>query len=391
MTVRAGTETTEVACDPSGPPLLAVCKTLSDQHAGRISLCKVVSGTITPDLVLVNPRTRAEERLHVLEVLRGHETTPVPDAVAGDFLAVPRLAGTKTGDTLAPKGSPVTVVLPDPEPAALSMAVKPASRADEDKLMSAIQRLAEEDPSLTVVRVDETHQTVLGIAGEVHLAVTCERLSRKYSVTVEREEVLIPYRETISGSADAEGRYKKQTGGHGQFAVVHLKVEPLERGEGFQFRDEVVGGAIPRQYIPAVEKGVLEAMEQGGVNGFPVVDIAVTCDDGKFHSVDSSEMSFKMAGALALREAMEKAGPVVLEPISKLEVTVPSELQGDVLGDLHSRRGRVQGTDTSEAGYQTVVALVPTASLARYAIDLRAISGGRGRFRVSHDHYDQKP
>ncbi|HXQ19238.1 MAG TPA: elongation factor G [Acidimicrobiales bacterium] len=391
MSVRAGNETTEVAPDPNGPPLLAVCKTLSDQHAGRISLCKVVSGTITPDLVLVNPRTRAEERLHVLEVLRGHETSAVRDAVAGDFLAVPRLAGTKTGDTLAPKGSPVVVVLPEPEPASLAVAVRPASRADEDKLMSAIQRLAEEDPSLTVTRVDETHQTVLGVAGEVHLAVTCERLSRKYGVTVEREEVLVAYRETITSSAEAEGRYKKQTGGHGQFAVAHLRVEPLERGEGFQFRDEVVGGSVPRQYIPAVEKGVLEAMEQGGVNGFPVVDLAVTLDDGKFHSVDSSEMSFKMAGGMALRAAMEKAGPIVLEPISRLEVSVPSELQGDVLGDLHSRRGRVQGTDPGENGYQTIVALVPTASLARYAIDLRAISGGRGRFRAAHDHYDQKP
>jgi elongation factor G len=389
--VRAGTETTEVSCDPNGPPLLAVCKTLSDQHAGRISLCKVVSGTITPDLVLVNPRTRAEERLHVLETLRGHETTPVRDAVAGDFLAVPRLNGTKTGDTLAPKGSPVVVSLPAPEAPALSVAVRPASRADEDKLMSAIHRLAEEDPSLTVTRVDETHQTVLGVAGEVHLAVTVERLSRKYGVTVEREEVLIPYRETITGDAEAEGRYKKQTGGHGQFAVVHLRVQPLERGEGFEFRDEVVGGAIPRQYIPAVEKGVREAMDQGGLNGFPVVDVAITCDDGKFHAVDSSEMSFKMAAGMALRAAMEKAGPIILEPISRLEVTVPSELQGDVLGDLHSRRGRVQGTDTADDGHQTIVALVPTASLARYAIDLRAISGGRGRFRTAHDHYDTKP
>jgi len=389
--VRAGTETTEVAPDPDGPPLLAVCKTLSDQHAGRISLCKVVSGTITPDLVLVNPRTRAEERLHVLETLRGHETTPVRDAVAGDFLAVPRLNGTKTGDTLAPKGSPVVVSLPAPEAPALSVAVRPASRADEDKLMSAIQRLAEEDPSLTVTRVDETHQTVLGVAGEVHLAVTVERLSRKYGVTVEREDVLIPYRETITGDAEAEGRYKKQTGGHGQFAVVHLRVQPLERGEGFEFRDAVVGGAIPRQYIPAVEKGVREAMDQGGLNGFPVVDVAITCDDGKFHAVDSSEMSFKMAAGMALRAAMEKAGPIILEPISRLEVTVPSELQGDVLGDLHSRRGRVQGTDTADDGHQTIVALVPTASLARYAIDLRAISGGRGRFRTAHDHYDTKP
>jgi elongation factor G len=388
--VQAGDTVSEISCDPAGPPLLSVCKTLSDQHAGRLSLCKVISGTIRPDVVLVNTRTRTEERLHVLESLRGHTTGQVTEAVAGDFVAVPRLVGTKTGDTLAPKGQPVSFSLPDPDPPALQAAVKPTSRADEDKLMTSLQRLAEEDPSLTVHRVDETHQTVLGTAGEVHLSITLERLTRKFGVNVEREEVVVPYRETITKPAEAEGRYKKQTGGHGQFGVAHLRVEPLPRGEGFQFRDEVVGGAIPRQYIPAVEKGVLEAMEQGGPSGFPVVDVAVTCDDGKFHSVDSSEMSFKMAGAMAFKEALEKAGPVVLEPISQLQVTVPAELQGDVLGDLSSKRGRVQGTESSD-GLQTITALVPTAELSRYAIDLRAITGGRGRFRVQHDHYDVKP
>jgi len=388
--VLAGDTTAEVPCDPAGPPLLAVCKTLSDQHAGRISLCKVVSGTIRPDTVLTNTRTRSEERLHVLELLRGHSTSPITEAVAGDFVAVPRLAGTKTGDTLAPKGTPVSFPLPDPEPPALQAAVKPSSRADEDKLMTSLQRLAEEDPSISVARIDETHQTVLGTAGEVHLAITLERLTRKYGVHVEREEVIVPYRETVTQEADALGTYKKQTGGHGQYGVVHLRLEPLERGEGFEFHDEVVGGAIPRQYIPAVEKGVREAMEQGGKYGYPVVDVAVTCDDGKFHSVDSSEMSFKMAGALAFRAALEQAGVVVLEPISQVAVTVPAELQGDVLGDLHAKRGRIQGTD-SDYGIQTITALVPTAELARYAIDLRALTGGRGRFRVTHDHYDVKP
>jgi elongation factor G len=390
VVLQAGDTLTEVSCDPDGPPLLTVCKTLSDQHAGRISLCKVVSGTIRPDVVLVNTRTRSEERLHVLELLRGHATTPVTEAVAGDFVAVPRLAGTKTGDTLAPKGSPVSFQMPEPEPPALQAAVKPSSRADEDKLMSSLHRLAEEDPAISVARIDETHQTVLGTAGEVHLAITLERLTRKYGVHVEREDVIVPYRETISQGAEALGTYKKQTGGHGQYGVVHLLVEPLGRGEGFQFNDKVVGGAIPRQYIPAVEKGVREAMDQGGKFGYPVVDVAVTCDDGKFHSVDSSEMSFKMAGALAFREALDKAAAIVLEPISQVAVTVPAELQGDVLGDLHSKRARVQGTG-SEDGMQTITALVPTAELSRYAVDLRAITSGRGRFRVSHDHYDVKP
>ncbi|HUA95615.1 MAG TPA: elongation factor G [Acidimicrobiales bacterium] len=387
--VKAGDTTVEVPCDPSGPPLLTVCKTLSDQHAGRLSLCKVVSGTIRPDVVLINTRTRSEERLHVLELLRGHATTPVSEAVAGDFVAVPRLAGTRTGDSLAPKGNPVLFPIPQPEPPALQAAVKPSSRADEDKLMTSLQRLAEEDPAIVVTRVDETHQTVLGTAGEVHLSITLERLTRKFGVNVEREEVVVAYRETITQNAQAEGRYKKQTGGHGQFGVVHLRVEPLGRGEGFQFHDQVVGGAIPRQYIPAVEKGVLEAMEQGGKFGYRVVDVSVTVDDGKYHSVDSSEMSFKMAGALAFRAALEGAGSVVLEPVSLLSVTVPAELQGDVLGDLHAKRARVQGTDSAD-GLQTITALVPTAELSRYAVELRAISGGRGRFRVAHDHYDVK-
>jgi len=389
--VSAGGTTTEVACDPAGDPLLLVVKSLSDQHAGRVSLAKVLSGTIKPDLVLTNTRSRTDERLHVLQTLRGQETTQVSSVAAGDLVAVPRLTGTRTGDTLAPKGTPVVVPVPDLDPPALSVAVKPASRADDDKLMSALGRLCEEDPSLTVERRDETHQTVLGVSGEVHLSVTIERLQRKFSVNVEREDVLIPYRETISKPAAAEGKHKKQSGGHGQFGVCHLKIEPLARGEGFQFHDQVVGGAIPRQYIPAVEKGVAESMALGGAFGYPVVDVSVTVDDGKYHSVDSSEMSFKMAGALAFREAMANAGPVLLEPISKLEVTIPADLQGDVLGDLHSRRARIAGTDTDDEGFQTVTALVPTGELARYAVDLRAITGGRGRFRTAYDHYDVVP
>ena len=243
-----------------------------------------------------------------------------------------------------------------------------------------------------MARDDETHQTILGVSGEVHLAVTLERLGRKCNVHVEREELRIPYRETITRPADAEGKHKKQSGGHGQFGVCHLRLEPLGRGEGFAFRDEVVGGAIPRQYIPAVEKGVLETFGAGGVHGYPVVDIAVTVDDGKAHSVDSNEVSFKMAAALAVRAAMAEAGPIVLEPISRLSVTIPAECQGDVLGDLHSRRARIVGTDASaDEGYQTVTATAPTAELTRYAVDLRALTGGRGSFTVAYDHYDAVP
>ena len=286
----------------------------------------------------MNSRSRDEERLHALQGLAGHTTSAVTGGIAaGDFVAVPRLNGTRTGDTLAAKGQPVVVLPAELPPPALQVAVKPATRADDDKLMSALQRLCDEDPSLTVTRDDETHQTILGVSGEVHLAVTFERLDRKCNVHVEREDLRIPYRETITRAAAAEGKHKKQSGGHGQFGVAHLRVEPLPRGSGFVFHDEVVGGAIPRQYIPAVEKGVLETFASGGVYGFPVVDIAVTVDDGKAHSVDSNEVSFKMAAALAVKTAMAEAGPIVLEPVSRLSVTIPDECQGDVLGDLSSR------------------------------------------------------
>jgi elongation factor G len=391
LEVQAGGSSHEVAADPSGQPLARVFKTVSDPYVGKISLLRVLSGTIRPDTVLTNPRSHVEERLHVLQLLRGKETEPVSEAQAGDIVAVPKLADTATGDTLAPKGTPVVVPAPPAEPAVYAVAIRPKSKGDEDKLMTGLHRLQEEDPSLVVERVDETHQTILRGTGETHLAIVTERLQRKFSVEVATEDVLIPYRETITKQAEAEGKYKKQTGGHGQFGVASIRIAPLERGEGFHFADAVVGGAIPKQYIPAVEKGVQEAMAQGGTYGYPVVDVQVTCYDGKYHPVDSSEMSFKMAGSLAFKEAMANAGPVLLEPHSKLEVTVPASMQGDILGDLNSRRGRVQGTDSLDGGLQVITAIVPTAEIQRYAVDLRSLTGGRGRFRAEHDHYDVVP
>ena len=389
--VRAGDKEMEVRPDPAGEPLAMVYRTLADPYVGKVSLLKVLSGTIRPDTVLTNPRTKVDERLHALFTLRGKDQEPVPDAPAGDLVAVAKLSDTATGDTLAPKGTPVVLAPPPrPEPV-LSIAIRPRSKGDEDKLMTALHKLQDEDPSLVVRRDDETHQTVLSGNGETHLSVACERLHRKFGVDVEVEDLLVPYRETITTPAEAEGKYKKQTGGHGQFGVCHLRIEPLPRGEGFVFEDKIVGGAIPRQFIPAVEKGVAEAMASGGAHGFPVVDVKVVCDDGKYHSVDSSEMSFKMAGSLGFKEALAKAQPVVLEPISLLRVTIPAELQGDVLGDLNSRRGRVQGTEVEPDGQQTIVALVPTSEIVRYAIDLRSLTGGRGSFSVAHDHYDVLP
>jgi elongation factor G len=389
--VSAGDDTMEVSCDPAGQPLARVFKTVSNPYVGKISLLRVVSGTIRPDTVLTNPRTHRDERLHVLQLLRGKETEPVSEAQAGDLVAVPKLSDAATGDTLAPKGTPVVIPAPDPEFAALSVAIRPKSKGDEDKLMTGLHRLQEEDPALVVERLDETHQTILRGTGETYLAIACERLQRKFGVEVLTEEILVPYRETITQLAEAEGKYKKQTGGHGQYGVASVRITPLDRGEGFHFVDSVVGGAIPKQYIPAVEKGVIEAMGQGGIHGYPVVDVQVTCFDGKYHPVDSSEMSFKMAGSLAFHEAMAKANPVLLEPLSRLEVTVPASMQGDILGDLNARRGRVQGTDSLEGGLQVITAIVPTAEIQRYAVDLRSLTAGRGRFRAEHDHYDVVP
>ena len=381
----------EVKADPNGQPLVYVWKTIADQFVGKVSLFKALSGTIKQDAVLTNPRTHTDEKLHGMFTLRGKDHEDVTEVVAGDIAAVAKLTDTASGDTLAPKGTPVTVEPLAAQEPVISIAIVPRSKGDEDKLMTALHKLQDEDTALRVHRDEETHQTLLSGMGETHLAIVRERLERRYGVAVDTEDVQVAYRETITKAADAEGKYKKQTGGHGQFGVATIKVAPVERGEGFQFVDSIVGGAIPRQFIPAVEKGILETMERGGHYGYPVVDCKVELVDGKFHAVDSSEMSFKMAGSLAFQEAMAKAAPVILEPVSLLEVTVPAAYQGDVMGDLNARRGRVQGTESGNDGEQVIVAMVPTSELLRYAIDLRSITGGRGRFAAKHDHYDPLP
>jgi elongation factor G len=389
--VHAGDTEVEVPCEPSGDPLALVFKTIADQY-GAISLFKVLSGTVRPDDHLLNVRSGADERLHGLFTLRGKEHDQVSEVPAGDIAAVAKLAATNTGDTLAPKGKPVVIAPLESPPAVLAMAIVARTQSDEDKLGNALHRLQEEDPALVVDRVEETHQTVLRGTGETHLQITLEKLSRKFGVEVDTEEITVPYRETIIGTADrVEGKHKKQSGGHGQFGVCVINLAPTERGEGFQFVDKIVGGAISRNYIPAVQKGIDEAMNAGGVFGYPVVDIRVELIDGKEHSVDSSEMAFRIAGRVALREALAKANPVLLEPISLLEVTVPGSHLGDVMGDLNARRGRVQGSESAGDGEQTVTALVPTSEILRYAVDLRSLTGGRGRFSAEHDHYDVLP
>ena len=391
FTVEAGGELMEVQSSVSGNPLAFVFKTIADPYVGQISMFKVLTGTIKSDMALTNTRTGTDERLAKIAVLAGKESELVGELVAGDIGAATKLGNTATGDTLAPKGKPVRVpAIAKPEPV-LAVAIASKLQGEEDKLANALRRLQAEDSSLIVERSDETKQTLLRGMGETHLTITLEKLSRKFGVEVATEDVRVPYRETITRSARAEGRYKKQTGGHGQFGVAILEVEPLPRGTGFEFVDQIKGGSIPRQFIPAVEKGIAETMVDGGVNGFPVVDVRVRCIDGKYHSVDSSEMSFKMAARIGFRAAMAQASPTVLEPISRIEVVVPADYQGDIMGDLSSRRGQLQGTELTGSGRQRITALVPTSEILRYAIDLRSITQGWGTFTSAHDHYEELP
>ncbi len=375
----------------NGPPVAFVFKTIVDPYVGRVNLFKVLQGPVPADVHLVNNRTVSDERLHQLSTLRGKEQETASEVPPGDIAAVAKLADTTTGDVLGSRGADIDVEpFSVPEPV-LAIAIRPKSKGDEDKLATALHKLQDEDPALRVERNAETKQTLLRGMGETHLSIGLEKLHRKLGVEVETEDLKVPYRETITSTAEAEGKYKKQTGGHGQFGIAFVRVQPLERGAGFEFVDKIVGGAIPRQFIPAVEKGVVETMQSGGVFGYPVVDVAVECFDGKYHSVDSSEMSFKMAGSLGFKEAMAKAGPILLEPISELVVVAPEASQGDIMGDLNSKRGRIQGASSIGKGEVEIVAMVPTSEVLRYAIDLRSMTAGRGRFELTHSHYDPVP
>lgn len=391
VTVTAGDTTVDVVPDPDGPPLAFVFKTVTDQFVGHLSMFRVLSGTIRVDDHLVNSRSGVDERFHALLRVRGAEQEAVTELVAGEIGAVAKLSATLTGDTLAPRGRPVAAPpLSPPEPVH-AVAITARTPADEDRLGPALHRLVEEDPGIRVERDDETHQTLLRGVGDAHVALALERLETRFGVGLDVEEVAIAYRETITGRAEAEGRHKKQTGGHGQFAVCTLAVEPRPRGSGLAFDSKIVGGAISKGYVPAVQKGVEEAMARGGPLGHPVVDIHVTLTDGKEHAVDSSEMAFRAAARLALADALAAAGPCLLEPISRIEVTVPADAQGDVMGDLTSRRGRIEGVEAGEGGEQVVTATVPAAEIRRYAVELRSLSAGRGRFRVTPVGYEPLP
>ncbi len=389
--VLDGGDTVTIHADPVGAAVVYVFKTIADPYLGQLSVFKVLRGSLKADDRLVNRTNGSDERLHGLFQLCGKEQTPVAEVLAGDIAAVAKLSSTRTGDTLAPKGSTITVQPPPRRAPQFGVAIVPRTQADDDKLGNALTRLQAEDPALYVDRVEETNQTVLRGLGDTHVNVAIDRMARKFGVNVEIAPLRVAYRETVASTAAAEGKVKKQSGGHGQYAVVNLRVKPLDRGEGFQFVDAIVGGTIPRNYIPAVQAGVEDTMVKGGVHGFPVVDVVVECYDGKYHAVDSSEMAFKTAASQGFKDAMAAAGVVVLEPVSLLTVTVPAAQQGDIMSDITTRRGRVQGSSTTEHGEQQIKALVPAGELSRYAIDLRSMTGGRGQFSVQHDHYDVLP
>jgi elongation factor G len=381
----------ERTCDPAAPTTALVFKTLSDPFVGHVSMFRVFSGRVRPDASVHDATQGADERIGQLFTLRGKDHETMTGISAGDIGAVAKLAHTHTGDTFSTKDDPVqlpSIELPEP---LLAYAIAPKTKGDEDKLATGMARLREEDPTLRVARNEETHETVMYGMGEAHLEVMIERLKRKFGVEVTTAPAKIAFRETIRSKAKAQGRHVKQTGGHGQYAVCDIEIEPLPRGEGFVYEDKIFGGAIPHQFIPSVEKGIVRTMAEGVLSGNPMVDVKVTLVDGKFHAVDSSDMAFQIAGSIALKEAVEAAGVVLLEPIVTLEVVVPDAYTGDVMGDLNSKRGKIAGMDQLAGGKQRIRALVPQAEVARYVIDLRSMTGGRGAFTMTFDHYDELP
>ncbi len=383
-------EEVELKVDSQGPLASLVFKTLADPYVGKVSYFKVYSGTFKGDTQVYNPNRETNERVGQVFLMRGKNQINVDEVAAGDIAAVAKLGETATGDSLCDKNNPVTfmpIEFPDP---VISFAVEPKSKGDEEKVGGGLARFIEEDPTFRVERNTETKQTLISGMGDMHLEITVSRLAKKFGVDVNLSTPKVPYRETIRNSAKAEYKHKKQSGGRGQYGHVYVEVSPKPRGEGFEFEDKIFGGAVPRQYIPAVEKGVRETIEMGVVAGYPVEDFKLTLYDGSFHTVDSSEMAFKIAGSGAFKKAVEQASPVLLEPVMDVEVTIPEAFMGDIMGDLNSRRGRIQGMDSAQS-LQVIRAQVPMAEMFRYAIDLRSMTQGRGFFTMKFSHYDEVP
>jgi elongation factor G len=386
---EGGTQVARVIAD-NQPVSAYVFKTVADPFAGRVSYFKVMSGVVKNDAVLTNFNRGTSEKLAHIAVMQGKTQTPVSELRAGDIGAVAKLKETLTGDTLGDKAAPILypkVQLAEP---AISFAIEAKSRGDEDKLSSAIHRMLEEDLLLRFSRDPQTKEFLISGSGQQHVEVSVSKLRRRFKVEVNLKAPKVPYRETIRAKAEAQGKHKKQTGGHGQYGDCWIKMEPLARGSGFEFVNDIFGGAVPRNFIPAIEKGIVEASAKGYLAGYPVVDFRVILFDGSYHDVDSSEMAFKLAGSKAFKKSMELAKPCLLEPIMNVEISAPENYAGDIMGNLNGRRGRVQGMD-SKSGSTVVKAQVPLAEMLTYASDLTSMTQGRGTYSMEYDHYDVVP
>lgn len=376
--------------DPAAPFSALVIKTISDPYAGRLSVMRIFSGTLASDSTVYNSTKEIKERFGPLLRLKGKSQDSIESAGPGDIVAVAKLKETTTLDTLCSEKDPIVFPAIELPPAIYSLAVEPKSKGDEDKIFSSLSRLMEEDLTLKLERNEETKEMILSGMGEIHIEATIEKLKRKFGVEVNLKLPKVSYKETIKGKARVQGKYKKQSGGRGQYGDCWIEMEPLPRGSGFQFFDKIVGGVIPKQYIPAVEKGIAEASLEGALAGYPVVDFKVDLVDGSFHPVDSSEMAFKIAGSMAFKKAVLEAKPTLLEPIMAMEITVPDDAMGDVIGDLNSRRGRVLGME-SKGKKQIIKANVPLAEVLKYAPDLRSMTAGRGMFTMKFSHFEEVP
>ena len=379
-----------LAVSDSGPLALYVFKTISDPFAGHISFFKAFSGVVKNDATVQNFTRNQSEKLSHLSIMQGKTAVGVAELHAGDIGAVAKLKGTLTGDSLGDKAKPIQFAsISFPEPA-ITFAIEPKTRADEDKLANGLHKLMEEDQMVRFFRDEQTKEFLIAGTGQQHIEVIVSKLKKRYHTEVVLKAPKVPYRETICGRADAHGRHKKQSGGHGQFGDCKIKMEPLPRGAGFEFVNDIFGGAIPKNFIPAVEKGIIETAARGYLAGYPVVDFKVTLYDGSYHDVDSNELSFKMAGRLAFRHGMEQAKPTLLEPIMHVEISIPDEFAGSIMGDLNSRRGRIQGMD-NKGGTTVVKAEVPMAEMLTYGVDLTSMTQGRGSFSMEMAHYDIVP
>jgi len=374
----------------SDPLAAFVFKTIADPYAGQLTIIRVYSGEINSDSTIYNSTKKAKERVGQMFHLIGKKQEPAPKAIAGDIVAVAKLKDSHTGDSFSDEKNAVTIPLISQPKPVISFAIKPKSKGDEDKIQSGLKRLMEEDPTLLVTRDLQTKEIILSGMGQVHLDVAIEKLKRKFGVEVILETPKIPYKETITGDAKVQGKYKKQSGGKGQYGDCSIELHPIDRNIDMEFVDKVVGGAIPRQYIPAVENGIREAMQEGVLAGYPTVGIQIVLYDGSYHPVDSSEMAFKVAGSMAFKQGAVKAKPVLLEPIMHVEITVPEENVGDIMGDLNGRRGRMLGVD-AEGATQTVKALIPMAEMLRYSADLNSMTSGTGIFSMEFSHYEEVP